>query len=85
MGLESAAVASIGKGILDPNTGSVYRCKITVEEGGKKLVVRGFIGISLIGRSQVWTRQAGDALRAAAADCAQTSSGMSTSVGPAGV
>lgn len=46
-----------GGDILDPDTGSVYRCKITVEDGGKKLVVRGFLGISLIGRSQVWIRQ----------------------------
>lgn len=42
--------------ILDPDTGFVYRCKITVGDGGKKLTVRGFLGISLLGRSQVWLR-----------------------------
>ncbi|MGA1993721.1 MAG: DUF2147 domain-containing protein, partial [Bryobacteraceae bacterium] len=26
-------------------------------EGGKKLIVRGYIGISLLGRSQTWTRE----------------------------
>jgi uncharacterized protein (DUF2147 family) len=26
-------------------------------EGGKKLDVRGFIGISLLGRSQIWLRE----------------------------
>jgi uncharacterized protein (DUF2147 family) len=28
-----------------------------LEEGGTKLVVRGFIGISLLGRTQIWERQ----------------------------
>ena len=43
--------------ILDPDNGTVYRCKARLAEGGKKLVVRGYIGISLIGRSQTWTRE----------------------------
>ncbi|MDN5210935.1 DUF2147 domain-containing protein [Fulvivirgaceae bacterium BMA12] len=38
--------------ILDPENGKVYRCKMWVED--KKLIVRGYIGISLIGRSQTW-------------------------------
>lgn len=43
--------------ILDPDNGSLYRCKLRLEEGGKKLVVRGFLGISLFGRSQTWERE----------------------------
>jgi uncharacterized protein (DUF2147 family) len=43
--------------ILDPNNGKVYSCKITLIDGGTKLEVRGFIGISLFGRTQVWERQ----------------------------
>ena len=46
-----------GGDILDPDTGSVYKCKITVADGGKKLVVRGFVGFSLLGRSQNWIRK----------------------------
>ena len=46
-----------GGDILDPDTGKVYRCKMTLEDGGKRLVVRGFIGFSLLGRSQAWTRE----------------------------
>lgn len=46
-----------GGDILDPDTGRVYRCKMTLEDGGNKLVVRGFVGFSLLGRSQVWIRQ----------------------------
>ena len=46
-----------GGDILDPDSGTVYRCKVHLDEGGAKLVVRGFIGISLLGRSQTWQRQ----------------------------
>ena len=43
--------------ILDPDNGKVYKAKVRVDEGGKKLLVRGFIGISLIGRTQTWVRE----------------------------
>jgi uncharacterized protein (DUF2147 family) len=46
-----------GGDILDPDNGSVYRCKFHLEHDGTVLVVRGFIGISLLGRSQTWQRQ----------------------------
>jgi len=46
-----------GGDILDPENGSVYRCKLKLDDGGKKLRVRGFIGFSLIGRTQVWERE----------------------------
>ncbi len=41
-----------GGDILDPDSGSVYRCKFHLEQNGTRLVVRGFIGFSLLGRSQ---------------------------------
>lgn len=43
--------------ILDPASGKVYSVKITPVEGGKKLEVRGFMGFSLLGRTQTWVRQ----------------------------
>jgi len=46
-----------GGDILDPDTGSVYRCKFHLDKDGTVLVVRGFIGISLLGRTQTWHRQ----------------------------
>lgn len=46
-----------GGDILDPDNGSVYRCKLHLQEHGRQLSVRGFIGFSLLGRSQVWTRE----------------------------
>jgi uncharacterized protein (DUF2147 family) len=45
-----------GGQVLDPDTGKVYKAKVRLEDGGKKLIVRGYIGISLMGRSQTWLR-----------------------------
>ncbi len=41
--------------IYDPKTGKEYKCTITAKDKNT-LNVRGFIGISLIGRTDVWTR-----------------------------
>jgi uncharacterized protein (DUF2147 family) len=41
--------------IYDPSEGKTYRCKITLGDDGK-LNVRGYIGISLFGRTTEWTR-----------------------------
>ncbi len=46
-----------GGRILDPDNGKTYKCYINVQDGGKKLKVRGFIGFSLIGRTQYWQRE----------------------------
>lgn len=40
--------------IYDPKSGKTYSCKMTLD--GKKLKIRGYIGISLFGRSEVWSR-----------------------------
>jgi len=45
-----------GGTILDPNNGKVYKCKMEVIEGGSKVKVRGFLGVSLLGRTQVWQK-----------------------------
>ncbi len=41
--------------IVDPANGKVYRCKISLENADK-LKVRGYIGFSLFGRTQIWHR-----------------------------
>lgn len=51
-----------GGKILDPKNGKVYSAKLSLIEGGSKLNVRGFLGFSLLGRTQVWERQAADSL-----------------------
>jgi len=45
-----------GGEILDPDNGKTYRCIMKLDDSGNKLEVRGYIGISLFGRSQDWTR-----------------------------
>ena len=46
-----------GGDILDPNNGSVYRCKLRLQNKGQQISVRGYMGLSLLGRSQTWTRE----------------------------
>ena len=38
--------------ITDPKTGKTYKCSIKREEN--RLIIRGYLGISLIGRNQTW-------------------------------
>jgi uncharacterized protein (DUF2147 family) len=45
-----------GGTILDPETGGIYDASMRLIDGGQKLVLRGFLGISLLGRSQTWVR-----------------------------
>ncbi|HET6632733.1 MAG TPA: DUF2147 domain-containing protein [Rhodanobacteraceae bacterium] len=46
-----------GGQILDPSSGKTYKVKLSLEDGGSKLDVRGYVGWSLFGRTQVWHRQ----------------------------
>ncbi len=49
---DAVGVWSGGK-ILDPKEGEYYRVKLTTEDG-KRMDVRGYVGIPLLGRTQVW-------------------------------
>jgi len=44
----------VGGTIYDPKNGSTYKCYM--KPNGDRLDIRGYIGISLIGRTSVWTR-----------------------------
>lgn len=48
-----------GGQILDPDERKIYRVKATLSADEKSLTVRGYIGIPLLGRSQVWRRYTG--------------------------
>ncbi|WP_265428128.1 DUF2147 domain-containing protein [Chryseobacterium sp. YIM B08800] len=43
-----------GGTITDPKTGKTYKCTIT--KSGDKLNVRGYMGVSILGRTQVWQK-----------------------------
>lgn len=43
-----------GGKILDPKTGKVYNAKMTLKDN--KLYVRGYVGVSALGKTQVWVR-----------------------------
>jgi uncharacterized protein (DUF2147 family) len=45
-----------GGTILDPNNGKTYKVRLTPQDGGKTLNVRGYIGAPLLGRTQTWIR-----------------------------
>jgi uncharacterized protein (DUF2147 family) len=45
-----------GGSVLDPENGKVYRAKLSLADGGRKLKVRGYIGTPLFGRTQTWLR-----------------------------
>jgi uncharacterized protein (DUF2147 family) len=46
----------VGGDILDPHTGHIYGCTLRLTNGGRQLIMRGFLGISLFGRSETWRR-----------------------------
>lgn len=52
-GLKKDGKEFTGGTITDPKTGKTYKCTITRD--GEKLNVRGYVGFSLIGRSQTWS------------------------------
>ncbi|MDK4680543.1 DUF2147 domain-containing protein [Kingella negevensis] len=56
-GLKAASETEFKDGkIYDPKSGKTYQSKATLSADGNTLKVRGFIGISALGRTQTWTR-----------------------------
>ncbi|MBN8715102.1 MAG: DUF2147 domain-containing protein [Xanthomonadales bacterium] len=45
-----------GGRILDPKNGKTYKVSLKVTNGGQNLEVHGYIGFSLLGRTQTWER-----------------------------
>ena len=46
-----------GGKILDPRAGKIYSAKVKLQNNGKHLRIRGYIGMSSLGRNQIWIRQ----------------------------
>ena len=56
-GMKKDGSAFTGGRLFDPEAGREYRGKIRVVDGGRRLEVRGFIGLAMFGRTQVWIRE----------------------------
>jgi uncharacterized protein (DUF2147 family) len=56
-GLKKDGESYSGGTVTDPANGKVYKAKVTVKEGGKKLDMRGYIGTPMFGRTQTWVRE----------------------------
>jgi uncharacterized protein (DUF2147 family) len=46
-----------GGRILDPDSGQTYNCTLTLDSGGGRLKVRGFVRFAVLGRTQYWQRE----------------------------
>jgi uncharacterized protein (DUF2147 family) len=48
--------------VLDPRDGTVYDARMDLSDDGQKLMLRGYVGVSLLGQTKTWTRLPNDAM-----------------------
>jgi Uncharacterized protein conserved in bacteria (DUF2147) len=55
-GMRRSGLAYEGGTILDPDSGTLYNANMQLSPDGNELMVRGYVGIPLLGQSQIWRR-----------------------------
>ncbi|MGQ0473956.1 MULTISPECIES: DUF2147 domain-containing protein [Acinetobacter] len=57
-GLKDAGNNNFSQGkLIDPLSGNIYNTKAKLSANGKRLTLRGYVGVSALGRSQTWIKQ----------------------------